>query len=96
MTKGSKVICVDDRFPCEILIYYTALPIKDRVYKVRDLGIGISLNGEEGEVVVYLDGIHNPHSTKPPHPERGFAQYRFRELEPPKEAEVAIKETAIA
>jgi hypothetical protein len=82
---GSKVVCVDDRFPPEILIYYNGLPLKDRVYKVREMGVGLSVNGEPGEIVVYLDGIENPKSAKPPHPERGFAEWRFREIEPPAE-----------
>lgn len=99
MTKGSKVLCIDDRFPIEILIYYNALPIKDKVYRVRDLGIGIGVDGQPGEVVVYLDGLNNPCSSKPPHPERGFAQHRFRELEPPansyEEAECPLQELAL-
>ena len=82
---GSKVVCVDDRFPPEILIFYNTLPLKDKVYKVRGMGVGIALNGEPGEIVVYLEGLENPRSTKPPHPERGFAQHRFREIEPPAE-----------
>ena len=69
---GSKVVCVDDRFPTEILIYYNALPLKDRTYAVRDLGVGISANGEPGEIVVYLSELKNPCSAKPPHPERGL------------------------
>ena len=84
---GSKVVCVDDRFPPEILIYYNGLPIKDRQYTVRDVGVGISHKGEPGEIVVYLEGMENPQSTTPPHPERGFAEWRFREIEPPAEAE---------
>ena len=84
---GSKVVCVDDRFPPEILIYYNSLPIKDRTYVVRGMGVGISHKGEPGEIVVYLEGLENPRSAKPPHPERGFAQHRFREIEPPAEAE---------
>jgi hypothetical protein len=82
---GSKVVCVDDRFPTELLLYYNALPLKDRAYKVRGMGVGISHNGEPGEIVVYLEGMENPCSSKPPHPERGFAQWRFREIEPPTE-----------
>ena len=85
MKVGSKVVCVDDRFPPEILIYYNALPIKDRQYTVRGMGVGIAMNGEPGEIVVYLEGLENPKSTKPPHPERGFAEWRFREIEPPAE-----------
>jgi hypothetical protein len=82
---GSKVVCLDDRFPAEILVYYNSLPIKDRTYIVRDMGIGIGLDGQPGEVVVYLQGLENPGSSVPPHAERGFAQHRFAELEPPAE-----------
>jgi len=82
---GSKVVCLDDRFPTDILVYYNSLPIKDRVYIVRDMGIGIGLDGQPGEVVVYLQGLENPCSSVPPHAERGFAQHRFAELEPPVE-----------
>ena len=85
MRSGSKVVCLDDRFPTDILVYYNSLPIKDRVYVVRDMGIGIGLDGQPGEVVVYLQGIENPGSSVPPHAERGFAQHRFSELEPPAE-----------
>ena len=84
---GSKVICVDDRFPTEIILFYNHLPIKDRVYVVRGMGVGVGLNGQEGEVVVYLEGLQNPCSTTPPHPERGFHADRFREIEPPAEVE---------
>jgi len=83
--QGSKVICVDDRFPTDLLLHYNSLPIKDKVYVVRGMGVGISLDGQPGEVVVYLEGLQNPCSSVPPHPERGFAQHRFRELEPPAE-----------
>ena len=85
MRTGSKVVCVDDRFPPDILIYYTGLPIKDRIYTVRDMGIGLSSTGEPGEIVVYLNEIENPKSSKAPYPERGFAEWRFREIEPPAE-----------
>ncbi len=93
---GSKVVCVDDRFPPELLLFYNCLPIKDRVYKVRDMGVGLSSTGEHGEIVVYLEGMENPKSAKPPHPERGFAEWRFREIEPPKEAEEFAEELAEA
>lgn len=85
MRTGSKVVCVDDRFKPELMVYYNCLPIKDRVYVVREMGVGLSATGEEGEIVVYLEGMENPRSTKPPHPERGFAEWRFREIEPPAE-----------
>ena len=96
MRQGSKVVCIDDRFSTDILPFYTNLPIKDRTYMVRDLGIGVGLNGEAGEVVVYLDGLPNPCSKTPPFPERGFNAERFRELEPPAEieAEELVEATA--
>lgn len=66
VTTGSKVVCVDDRFPPDLLAFYNALPIKDRQYVVRGIGIGVNLNGEAGEVVVYLEGLNNPCSTTRP------------------------------
>jgi hypothetical protein len=94
VTTGSKVVCVDDRFPPDILAFYNALPTKDRHYTIRGIGIGVALSGEAGEVVVYLEGLENPCSTVSPYPERGFAQHRFREIEPP--AEVEAEELAEA
>lgn len=91
---GSKVVCVDDRFPPELMLYYNCLPLKDRVYKVRGMAVGLSSQGEPGEIVVYLEGMENPKSSKPPHPERGFAEWRFREIEPPAEAEEQALELA--
>jgi len=87
VVSGTKVICVDDRFPPEIFIYYTNLPIKDKVYTIRDVEVGVGINGEAGEIAVTLAEISNPVSSTPPHRERGFKVERFRELEP--EVEVA-------
>ena len=87
VTRGSKVVCVDDKFPTEILTFYKGLPIKDKVYTIRDMGIGVTLQGEHGEVVVYLQELHNPKSSTPPYPERGFAQWRFREIKPAEDLE---------
>lgn len=96
MRRGSKVICVDDAFPKEAVSFYTHLPVKDHVYTIRDVGIGVNWKGEPGEVVVYLEGMYNPNSSKPPHPERGFNQERFREIQPPAwdevEQEVPVEE----
>ena len=87
MRQGSKVVCVDDKFSSEVLKFYVKLPTKDSVYVVRDIGVGVGLNGQAGEVVVYLESIENPCSTTPPYPERGFNAERFREIEPPAEVE---------
>ena len=92
MVSGTKVICVDDRFPTEILIYYTNLPLKDKVYTVRDVEVGVGLNGEAGEIAVTLVELTNPVSKVPPHRERGFRVERFRELESSVEVEEEIEE----
>lgn len=96
MVSGTKVICVDDRFPPEILIYYTNLPLKDKVYTIRDVEVGIGLNGEAGEIAVTLVEIANPVSEVPPHRERGFKVERFRELEPMVETEEYVEQEMLA
>ena len=85
MTVGSKVVCFDDKFPLGIEKFYTVLPKAGVVYVIREMSVGISLQGEEGEVCVLLVGLNNPHSDKPPFPERGFKAERFRPLEELKE-----------
>jgi hypothetical protein len=92
VVSGTKVVCVDDRFPAEIFIYYTNLPIKDKIYTIRDVEVGVGINGEAGEIAVTLVEISNPVSKVPPHRERGFKVERFRELEPPVEVEEEIEE----
>lgn len=90
MTVGSKVVCVDDDFPPEIAVIYTTLPIKDEVYIIREMKIGVNFANEPGEVCLYLVGIHNPRSNVKPFPERGFNAERFRPLEEV-EADIAGK-----
>ena len=92
MVSGTKVICVDDLFPTSILQYYTNLPLKDKVYTIRDVEVGVGINGEAGEIAVTLVELSNPVSKTPPHRERGFKVERFRELEPPVEVEEEIEE----
>jgi hypothetical protein len=96
VVSGTKVICVDDRFPTEILIYYTNLPLKDKVYTIRDVEVGVGLNGEAGEIAVTLAEIANPVSEVPPHRERGFKVERFRELEPMVETEEYVEQEMLA
>ena len=50
MTSGTKALCVDDRFPPEIVAFYDQLPVKNRIYTIRDIGIGVSVNGQPGEI----------------------------------------------
>jgi len=87
MRRGSKVICIDDKFPKEVVNFYNFLPVKDAEYVVRDVGVGVGWDGQP-EIVLYLNGIVNPNSSTPPYPERGFNQERFREVEPPVEDEI--------
>jgi hypothetical protein len=81
MTTGSKVVCIDGKFSEEIKRFYVALPVEGVVYVIRNMQVGISPRGEEGEVCVYLVGLHNPRSSKAPFRERGFNAERFRPLE---------------
>ena len=81
MVVGQKVVCVDDKFAPGIARFYTALPKKDVVYVIRNVCVGVNLQGEPGEVCLYLIGLNNPRSTVPPFPERGFNSERFRPLE---------------
>jgi hypothetical protein len=80
MRSGDKVVCIDAKFPLGIEKYYVALPTEGTVYVVRDMIDGGTWTGEP-EVAVYLIGLHNPKSDKPPYFERGFSAKRFRPLD---------------
>ena len=99
MRVGSKVICVDDADPLGLRRFYLHWPVKNQVYVVRNVVMGMSgrvtvEQAQEGqiEVTLYLQGMHNPLSNKPPHPERGYNAERFREIEPPAEEAVEQEE----
>ena len=77
---GDKVVCVDDKFPPDISKLYTALPVKDTTYVVRDIRLGINLT-LEGDVSVLLIGLVNPKADSKANLERGFRADRFRPLE---------------
>ena len=77
---GDKVVCVDDQFPPDISKLYTALPVKDVTYVVRDIRLGINLT-LEGDVSVLLIGLVNPKADSKSALERGFRADRFRPLE---------------
>lgn len=81
MLVGQKVACVDDVFHPEVAKHYACLPVKDTIYIIRDVVMGVSPRGEPGEVCLYLVGMYNPSSSAPPaYPERGFNAERFRPL----------------
>ena len=77
---GDKVVCVDDHFPPDISQLYDALPVKDSVYVVRDIRLGINLT-MEGDVSVLLVGLVNPKADSKSALERGFRADRFRPLD---------------
>src|SRR5271167_3011410 len=85
---GDKVVCVDDKFPPDISKLYTALPVKDTTYVVRDIRLGINLT-MEGDVSVLLIGLVNPKADSKSGLERGFRADRFRPLQELREEKTA-------
>lgn len=77
---GQKVVCIDGNFPLSVAKFYTVLPEEGKTYVVRGMAPGHALNGDP-EIAVYLEGAHNPLSSKAPYRERGFKAERFRPLE---------------
>jgi hypothetical protein len=89
---GDKVVCVDDRFPKEVVLLYRRLPKKDETYTIRAvyLGRGKMINKEpgasDGEVGVLLQEVRNddmPIKLNKNAEEDGFAGWRFRKLQDP-------------
>ena len=81
---GQKVVCINDQFPEWIKKLYSALPTEGVTYVVRGSTVGVAYGDDgrvEGEICVYLVGLVNPTSNKPPFRERGFNAERFRPLE---------------
>jgi hypothetical protein len=65
-TNGQRVVCINDDFPDVVRAIYRQLPVKDRTYTVRAVGVGRgqlapkSAGGSDGEIIVYLKELHNP------------------------------------
>jgi hypothetical protein len=101
MIKGQKVVCINDSFPQFILAIYTQLPVKGRVYTVREVFLGrekVVKGGETATVGLLLEELHNP--PDPFHAgseELGFASERFAPLEelPEEETEEEEEEVVI-
>lgn len=77
---NQKVVCIDATFDEVTKAFFTALPEQDKVYVIREVIDGGD-HRHEPAVAVYLVGLQNPRSSKPPHYERGFHERRFRPLE---------------
>ena len=79
---GSKVVCINDTFSDAVKALYTALPVKDATYTVRDVRPGIALDNKTHEVAVLLEELTNPLNTAKVPQERAFNIERFAPLTP--------------
>jgi hypothetical protein len=99
MTKGQKVVCINDAFNEFVRAVYRQLPDKGRTYTVREVFLGrerIVNGGDSATVGLLLEELHNPpdpfHVGKQ---ELGFSSERFAPLEElPPEEEQAAEEAA--
>ena len=85
MLKGQKVVCINDTFPEILRAIYQQLPVKDKVYTVREVFLGREkiVNGADTATVgLLLEELRNP--PDPFHAgqqELGFSSERFAPLE---------------
>jgi hypothetical protein len=78
---GQKVVCIDDTFTAAAHRLYIAFPVNGKVYVVRGMAPGVALDCRTDEVAVYLVGLVNPCSGRPPFREFCFRAERFRPLD---------------
>jgi|SRR5665213_2024537 len=98
---GQKVVLVDDKWPETVKQLYLALPVKDSIYAVRAVRVGVKADElimdlrRVLEPSLLLVGIYNP--TNNLGVEAGFAASRFRALDELKQtaAEEAAKEDEV-
>ena len=82
---GQKVVLVDDKWPETVKQLYLALPVKDNIYVVRAVRVGVKADElimdmrRVLESSLLLVGIYNP--TNNLGVEAGFAASRFRALD---------------
>jgi hypothetical protein len=86
MIVGQKVVCINDVFPNWVYSLYTALPKKDNIYIIREVGFGRGVlrqgHADTGEIKLLLAGLVNPIDPTHKHgDELGFNAERFRPLE---------------
>ena len=95
---GQKIVLVDDQWPETVKQLYLALPVKDGVYVVRAVRVGVKADElimdmrRVLEPSLLLLGLINPCNKLGV--EAGFAAHRFRALDELKRATVA-EETAL-
>jgi hypothetical protein len=84
MTKGQKVVCIDDVFSEFIRAIYLQLPVKGKTYTIREVFLGrekIVKGGDTATVGLLLEELLNP--PDPFHAgqqELGFSSERFAPL----------------
>jgi hypothetical protein len=85
LTKGQRVVCIDDTFPEMVRAIYRQLPVKGRTYTIREVYLGrekIVKGGDSATVGLLLVELLNP--PDPFHAGReelGFSSERFAPLE---------------
>ncbi len=96
---GQKVVLVDDAWPETVKQLYLALPVKDGVYVVRAVRVGVKADEllmdmrRVLEPSLLLVGLYNPANRLGV--EAGFAASRFRALDELKQS-AAREQTALA
>lgn len=103
---GQKVACINDSFPQWVHKEYTSLPIKDNIYTIRAIGMGVRpthvgknpdgttvLVGED-EITILLEELVNPINPISKE-EHGFISERFAPLQTDEE-EVELEEELVA
>jgi hypothetical protein len=98
VTKGQRVVCVDDRFPKWVVEFFNQLPIKGCTYTIREVCLRReTLRGSEsGTIALLLEELRNP--PDPTHKggeELAFKSERFAPLEEVEATESAEMETAL-
>lgn len=86
---GQKVVCVDAKFDAVAHELYTQFPMRDEIYVIRDVRLGIQTDCKTGDVSVLLIGVVNPYANSRSGQEYGFRADRFRPLEDIKAEHVA-------
>lgn len=84
---GEDVVCVDDTFSPAVYRMFSELPVKNQIYKVRDIDIGRLQEKTSGDAghgsasyKILLEGINNPDDPSLKEGfrgELGFASHRF-------------------
>ncbi len=96
---GQKVVLVDDQWPETVKQLYLALPVKDSIYVVRAVRVGVKADElimdmrRVLEPSLLLVGLYNPANHLGV--EAGFAASRFRALDELKQSAVEEQEAVV-